>query len=63
MGVNIITGSWYLGSFVGYRAAEDSWLAENFQGLAESAKTLAGGAHKHLQYAYAGIQKSLQQEW
>ena len=26
-------------------------------------KTLSGVAHKHLQSAYAGLQKSLQQEW
>ena len=30
---------------------------------AESVCTLAGVARKHLQSAYAGLQKSLQQEW
>ena len=29
----------------------------------ESVKLLAGVAHKHPQSAYAGLQKSFQQEW
>ena len=32
MVMNIVTGSRYLGDFVGYRAAEDSWLTEKVQG-------------------------------
>ena len=32
MGMKIVTGIWYLGSFSGYRAAEDSWPMEKFQG-------------------------------
>ena len=33
------------------------------EGWAESVRTLAGVARKHPQSAYAGLQKSLQQEW
>ena len=44
MGVNIVTGSWYLGGFVGDRSAEDSWMEEKFQGWTESVKTLTGVA-------------------
>ena len=57
MGVKIVTGSRYLGGFVGDRAAEDIWMAEKVQGWAESVKTLAAVARKHQQYAYAGLQK------
>ena len=63
MGVKIVTGSRYLGVFVGDRAAEDSWMAEKVMGWAESAKTLTGAVLKHPQSAYAGLQNSLQQEW
>ena len=47
-GVKIVTGSRYLDGFVGDGAAEKSWLAEKVEGWAESTRTLAGVAHKHL---------------
>ena len=55
MGENIVTGSRYLGGFVGYRAAEDSCMEEKIQGRAESVKTLEGVARKHPHSAYAGL--------
>ena len=63
MGMKIVTGVWYLGGFIGYREAEDSWLAEKVQGWTESVKTLLGVARKHPHSAYVVLQKSLQQEW
>ena len=63
MGVNIVTGSQYFGVFVGDKAVEESWLDEKVQEWAESVKTLAGVTRKNPQSAYAGLQKSLQQEW
>ena len=62
MGMKIVTRSQYLGGFVGYRAAEDIWLSEKVQGWMDLVKTLVGVTHKHPQSAYAGLQKSLQQE-
>ena len=62
MGLDIATGSRYLRGFFGDGAAEESRLEEKVKGWAESVKTLAGVYHKHPQYAYAGLQKSLQQE-
>ena len=56
-------GSWYLESFAGDRAAEDSCLSEKVKGWTNSATHLSGVACKHLQSAYAGLQKSFQQEW
>ena len=61
--MKIVTGSQYLGGFVGDRAAKDSWLAEKVHGWTESVKTLSGVTRKHPQSTYAGLQKSLQQEW
>ena len=39
------------------------WLADKIMGWAESVETLAGVSRKHPQSAYAGLQKSLHQEW
>ena len=59
MGIKIVTVSRYLGGFVGYRAAEDSWLAEKVQGWTEAVKNLPGVARNHPHTAYAGLQKSI----
>ena len=58
-----MTGRRYLGGFVGERDAEARWIQEKVYGWAESVPTLAGVARKHPQSVYAGLQKSLQQEW
>ena len=52
-----------MGGYIDDAAAEREWLKEKVQGWKESVSVLAGVAHKHLQSAYAGLQKSLQQEW
>ena len=61
--MQIVTGSRYLGGFVGELGAEQRWVQTKVEGWAESVKNLAGVARKHLQSAYVGLQKSLQQEW
>ena len=63
VGITVVAGIRYLGDFIGNRKAEDTWMAEEVQGWEEMAKTLLGFARKHLQSAYVGLQKSLQQEW
>ena len=63
MGIKVVTGSCYLGGFVGDRAAEDSCISEKVKGWTKSETNLSGVAYKHLHSAYAGLQKSLQQEW
>ena len=63
MGIKIVTGSRYLGGFVGQRETEIQWVRTEVEGWAESVKTLAGVDRKHPQSAYAGLQKSLKQEW
>ena len=63
MRMKYVNGSRYLGIFVGYKAADDSWLADKVQGWTELVKNMSGIAPKHPQSAYSGLQKSLQQEW
>ena len=63
MGLQVVTGSRYLGGFIGERETEDQWVKDKLEGWAEFVGTLDGVAHKHPQSAYAGLQKSLQQEW
>ena len=47
IGMNIVTESQYLGGFVGFRAAKNSWMAEKVQGWSESVKTPIGVFCKH----------------
>ena len=63
MGIKVFTGTCYLGVFIGDREDENIWMEEKVQGLEESVKTLSGVARNHPQFAYAGLHKSLQQEW
>ena len=42
MGVQVVTGSRYLGGYVGERETEGQWLQEKVVGWAESVRTLAG---------------------
>ena len=63
MGVHVVTGSRYLGGFVGEWETEGQWVQDKVEGWAESVRTLSGVDRKHPQSAYAILQKSLQQEW
>ena len=61
--LHIVTGSRYLGGFVGTKEAQDRWMREKVEGWRYLVATLAGVARRHLQTAYARLQKYLQQEW
>ena len=63
MGLHIVTGRRYLGGFIGDGAAEKSWLSGKVEVWADSVGNLAGVACKQPQSDYAGMQKSLQQDW
>ena len=63
MGIQVVTGSRYLGGFVGEREREGQWVQAKVARWAESIHTLAGVDCKHPHSAYAGLQKSLQQKW
>ena len=63
MGLQVVKRIWYLGWFIGDGAAETRWLTGKVEVWAESVGTLAGVSCKHRQSTYAGLHKSLQQEW
>ena len=56
MGMSVVTGSFFLGGFVGDRDEETMWLYEKVQGWAELVRTLLGVAYKHPQLSYDGLQ-------
>ena len=47
MGVQVVTGSRYLGGFIGERETEDQWIQAKVEGWLESVRTLVGVARKH----------------
>ena len=57
------TGNRYLGGFIGEPAARDEWIQEKTTDWAQAVKELASVASSYPQSAYAGMQKSLQNEW
>ena len=63
LGIRVVTGHRYLGGFRGDAAAEREWLEKKVQRWKESVVTLAGVDLNHPQSSYAGLQKTLQQEW
>ena len=63
LGIRVATGHRYLGGYIGYREAEGSWLEAKIKGWTEFVAILIGVARNHPHSAYAGLQKSLQQEW
>ena len=63
MSIQVMTGIQYLGGFIGEWETEARWIHEKVEGCVESVRALAGLARKHPQSAYAGLQKSLQQDW
>ena len=63
MGLNVVTWSRYIGGVLRESKAEKIWMARKVAGWAESVVTPAGVSRKYPQYAYSGLQKSLQQKW
>ena len=63
MGVHVVTGSRYLGHLVGEPVLGKACMEEKLKGWMDSSEVLAGVARLNLQTIYAGLQKSLQQEW
>ena len=61
MGIKVVTGSRYLGGFIGEGEAQKRWLEGKVAGWADSVDALAGVSHKHPQSSYSGLQKSLHQ--
>ena len=47
MGLQVVTGSPYLGGFIGYGVAEKRWMAGKVKRWAESVRTLTRVSCKH----------------
>jgi hypothetical protein len=59
----ITTGERYLGGYIGAREDQDAWIEGKATSWTAAVKELAKVAVRFPQSAYAGLQKSLQQEW
>ena len=58
--LHVVTGSRYLGGFVGTEAAHDQWLEEGMEGWRALVAIMAEVAVNFPQAAYMSLQKSLQ---
>ena len=63
MGLKVVTGSLYLGRFIGDQGTETMCKEENIERWVATVRTLSEVTRNHLQADYAGLQKSLKQEW
>jgi hypothetical protein len=63
LGFTVVTGSRYLGGFIGEAPDQQAWIQEKTASWVSVIRELALVAEKYPQVAYAGLQKSLQQEW
>jgi hypothetical protein len=59
----ITTGNRYLGGYIGETESRDLWLQEKVDRWSEVVEALASAAGNFPQAAYAGLTKSVQQEW
>ncbi|WP_288993061.1 hypothetical protein, partial [uncultured Marinobacter sp.] len=59
----ITTGNRYLGGFIGEKDTRDRWIQGKVALWSEGVTELASVADTYPQSAYAGLQKSLQQQW
>jgi hypothetical protein len=64
LGFTVITGSRYLvACFIGEGPNQKAWIQEKTANWVTAIHELSWVAEKYQQVAYAGLQKSLQQEW
>jgi hypothetical protein len=63
LGFKITTGSQYFGGFIGEAAPQEEGVRGKTDAWATAVTTLAKVCKRYPQLAYAGLQKSLQQEW
>jgi hypothetical protein len=63
LGFQVVTGSRYLGGFIGSRESELEWVREKVEEWTAGVKALAKVAPSCPQTAFCGLQKSYQHEW
>ena len=59
----IVTGTQYLGGYVGLREQEMDWIKEKLAAWDTNISWMAEVAHFKPQLAYIGLQRSLQAKW
>ena len=63
VGLTIVTGHRYLGGYLGEPEDERRYIEQKVEAWEEGVEALSKIAKNHPQAAYAGMQRSLQQEW
>jgi hypothetical protein len=63
LGFTIITQTRYLGGFIGFAKDQSDWVNSKTSDWSKAVGELSPVAARFPQSAYAGLQKSLQQEW
>ena len=61
--LNFISGSWYLGAYLGLRDQLEAWLKPQVEVWAHGIRVLSKIDWRHPQWSYAGLGMSLQIEW
>ena len=62
-GMKVVTGSRYLGSFIGSPTLRSDWQREKTRFWEKAVKTMARASKKFPQTAYVAMKISLQMEW
>ena len=63
LNLNFVSGSRYLGAYLGPQAELEAWVKPQVEVWAHGVKVLAKIPRRHPQLAYAGLGMSLQLEW
>ena len=61
--LNFVSGSWYLGAYLGPRDQLEAWVKPKKEAWAHGVRVLDKIARRHPQSAYAGLGMLLQLEW
>ena len=60
--LNLVSGSWYLGAYLGPRDQLEAWVKPQLEARAHGVRVLGKISRRHPQSAYAGLEISLQLE-
>ena len=63
LNLNFVSGSRYLGAYLGPQAELEAWVKPQLEGWAHGVKVLAKISRRHPHLDYAGLGISLQSEW
>ena len=61
--LNFISGSWYLGSYLGLQKDLEAWVKPQVEAWAYGVRVFGKISQRHPQLSYAGLGMSLQLQW